>query len=348
MIRDVIRIINPYEAGKSSEYLERGYTALCSNENPYEHHPAVIEAIKEELGKINRYPDPEYKELKGAIAEYLGVEVNQIAVGNGASDVLSNICVAVLDAIDSVTIPIPSYTMYMILSMLRDASLNIVKYPYYRIDAEDLVERAEDSKLMFLCSPNNPTGNLVEDLEHILSNFRGLVVLDEAYAEFSKRSAIDLIDDYDNLIIVRTFSKFFGLAGLRIGYAVSKNLELIEAVEKIRLPFCINNIAVKAAITVLENIDHYLKLRDKIIEEREKLVKELRKFEHLKVFPSEANFLLVKVKSEIGLAKRLEKEKIAVRDVTGLMGLEGEHVRITVGREEENKALVEALKRIFE
>ncbi len=348
MIRDVVRIINPYEAGKSAEYLKKDYIVLCSNENPYPPHPAVIDAIKEELNNVNRYPDPEYRELKIAVAEYLNVDVDQIVVGNGASEILSNICIAVLDVMDSVTIPIPSYTMYAILAMLRDASINFVEYPYYRINAEDLIEKLRNSKLLFLCSPNNPTGNVIENLEYILNNFNGLIVLDEAYAEFSKSSAIELVDDYENLIIVRTFSKFFGLAGLRIGYAVSKNLELVKALEKIRLPFCINNIAVKAAIAALENIEYYRKIRDKIIEEREKLSKKLEKFEQLEVFPSEANFLLVRVKEEIGLAKKLEKEGIAVRDVTGLMGLKGEHVRITIGKEEENEALIDALKRILE
>ncbi len=347
MIRNVIRILNPYEAGKSAKYLKKGYIVLCSNENPYPHHPAVIDAIKQELGNVNRYPDPEYRELKEAIAEYLDVEVDQIAVGGGASEILGNICTAVLDVMDQVTIPIPSYTMYATFAMLRDASLNFVKYPYYHINAEDLIEKAGGSKLMFLCSPNNPTGNVVEDLEYILSNFNGLVVLDEAYAEFSKGNAIKLIDDYYNLVIVRTFSKFFGLAGLRIGYAVSKDLEIIEALEKIRLPFCINNIAVKAAIAALENVEYYRRIRDKIVEEREKLVKELERFEQLEVFPSEANFVLVRVKDEIGLAKRLEEKGIAVRDVSGLMGLKGEHVRITIGREEENRTLVEALKLIL-
>lgn len=347
MIRNVIRILNPYEAGNSAKRLKKGYIVLCSNENPYPPHPAVIDAIKQELGKVNRYPDPEYRELKVAIAEYLGVEVDQIAVGNGASEILGNICTAVLDVMDAVTIPIPSYTMYAILAMLRDASLNFVEYPYYRIDSEDLIEKAGQSKLMFLCSPNNPTGNTIENLEYILSNFNGLVVLDEAYAEFSKENAIKLIDDYDNIVIVRTLSKFFGLAGLRIGYAVSKNLELIEALEKIRLPFCINNIAVRAAMAALENVEYYRRIRDKIVEEREKLVKELERFEQLEVFPSQANFLLVRVKDEIGLAKRLEEKGIAVRDVSGLMGLKGEHVRITIGREEENRTLVEALKLIL-
>ncbi len=348
MIREVIRILNPYESGKSAEYLKKGLVVLCSNENPYPPHPAVIEAIEEELSRINRYPDPDYGELKEAISEYLDVGIENIAVGCGASDVLNNVCVAVLDVMDVVTIPIPSYTMYAILAMLRDASLNFVEYPYYQIESEDIIDKSRGSKLMFLCSPNNPTGNTIKDLEDILSNFDGLVVLDEAYAEFSGKSAVDLIKDYDNLVIVRTFSKFFGLAGLRIGYAVSGNLELIEGLEKIRLPFCINNIAVRAAVAALENLDYYVRIRDKIVESREKLAKEIEKFELLEVLPSEANFLLVRVKEKTGLAKKLEKEGVAVRDVTGLMGLEGEHLRITVGREEENKALIEALKRILE
>jgi len=260
MIRDVIRMLGYYRA---EGFAKRGYIVLCFNENPYPPHPDVVEAVKGELGNIGRYPDPEYRELKDAIAEYLRVDLSEIAVGNGASDVLNNVCVAVLDAMDEVTIPIPSYTMYSFLSMLRDARINFVEYPYYRIDPS-LIDKARKSKLIFLCSPNNPTGNIIDHLEFILSNFKGFVVLDEAYAEFASRNALNLIDEFENLIIVRTFSKFFGLAGLRIGYAVSKNGEIIEALEKIRLPFCINRIAVKAAIAALEHIDYYQKIRVRI------------------------------------------------------------------------------------
>ncbi len=347
MIRDVVRIINPYESGRSAEYLKKGFIVLCSNENPYPPHPAIIEAVKDELRNMNRYPNPDYSELKEAISDYLDVGVENIAVGNGASEIIYNVCVAVLDVMDSVIIPVPSYTMFAICAMLRDASLNFVEYPYYRIEAEDLIRKSKGSKLMFLCSPNNPTGNTIDRLEKILSEFNGLVVLDEAYAEFSGKSAVDLVDEFENLIVIRTFSKFFGLAGLRVGYAVGCE-EIVEAIEKIRLPFCINGVAVKAAITALENVDYYAKIRDRIVEERDRLAKGLSKFESLEVFPSEANFLLVKVREEIGLTRRLEMEGIAVRDVTGLMGLKGEHVRITVGREDENSALIEALKRILE
>ncbi len=343
MVRRVINCINEYKAGKHD-----GRIKLSSNENPYPPPVEVIDTLKEALNSVNRYPDSKYGELKMAISEYLNVDVDEIFLGNGISDCIANICNAVIEPLDRVTIPVPSYTMYVMYSMLREASLNLPNYPYYRIDFDDFV-RYRDSKLTFLCSPNNPTGNVIDlkDLRYVLESFKGYVVLDEAYVEFSKGSAIKLVEDYENLVILRTFSKYFGLAGLRVGYGICKDYEFVSALEKIRLPFCINNLAVFACKTALRCLDYYEKIKRMIVVERKRLYKELSKFEGLEVFPSEANFILVRVKDNLKLAERLEEKGILVRDLTGLMGLEGEHVRITVGRKEENDALLNALREIL-
>lgn len=346
MVRPVVKIINKYDAGffpKSDEI------NLQSNENPYPPPKDVVESILKAIDFVNRYPDPEYGELKMAIAEYLSIDKENIFLGNGIGGCINDICNALIEQFDEVTIPMPSYTMYVMYSMLREASLNLPVYPYYRIDFENLVESSKSSKIVFLCSPNNPTGNSLslEGIREVAESVRGYVVVDEAYVEFAKESALKLADEYENLIILRTFSKFFGLAGLRIGYGICKDDEVVSAIEKIRLPFCISQVSLQAGITALKCIDYYNNIREKILKERDFLFKELSKFERLDVFPSDANFILVRVKDNIGLSKKLRERKILVRDVTGLMGLEGEHVRITVGKPNENLALINALREIL-
>ncbi|ADB57716.1 histidinol-phosphate transaminase [Archaeoglobus profundus] len=347
MVRPVIELINRYDAGKFPK--GESYIILSSNENPYPPAEDVLKAIERSIKKVtNRYPDPEYPELKRAIAEYLEVDVNEIFLGNGISDCIYNICNALLDTLDKVTIPMPSYTMYAMYSIVRDASINYRIYPYYKIDIEDFIESVRNSKLVFLCSPNNPTGNAIpiKRIKEIVESVRGYVALDEAYVEFSDASAIKLTDTYENLIVMRTFSKFFGLAGLRIGYGICKDERVVSALEKIRLPFCINYIGAIAGVEAIKCLDYYKKIRDIIVKERERVYRELSKFEEIEVFPSKANFLLVKSEN-LRLAEKLEKRKILVRDVTGLMGLSGEHVRITIGKPEENNALLNALEEIL-
>jgi|Deesub1362B_J571_1020462.scaffolds.fasta_scaffold10430_2 histidinol-phosphate aminotransferase len=347
MIRNVINLINPYDAGKFPADISKNYgireadvIQLGSNENPYSPSEEVKKAYFEVMTKINRYPHPHYSELKESISSYLSVDKELIAVGNGAGDILRYICDVTLDVMDTVTIPVPSFTLYAIFAMMRDASINFIDFQGYEIKAREI----PDSKLIFLCSPNNPTGNTVppKEVEKILRNTSGYIVMDEAYAEFSGKTTLNLVEKYDNLIIVRSFSKFFALAGLRVGYAVGSQ-EIIDAIEKIRLPFCITSVANRLAIAALDSVDYYMQIRDKIVNERDNLTKSLGKLDFLEVYPSESNFILVKVKEEFDTLS-LEKNGIIVRNVTGLMGLKGKHLRITVGTEEENEKLLEAFE----
>jgi histidinol-phosphate aminotransferase len=346
MIRGVIRLISPYDVkfpsdiAKKYGFKESDVLQLGSNENPYPPSEEVRKEYERAIVRINRYPHPSYSDLKDSLAEYVGVDAEQIAVGSGASELLKNICDATLDAMDPVVIPVPSYTLYAIFAMLRDASISFIESPNYEIKADKL-ERA--AKLTFLCSPNNPTGNAIpkNEIKKILKS-EGLVVVDEAYVEFANSSVVKLVNEFENLVVVRSFSKFFGLAGLRIGYAIG-SAEFVEAIEKIRLPFNVSNVAYHTAIAALRSIDYYKEIRNKIVQERERLAKRLKKFSFLDVYPSEANFVLVRIK-DINVLEKLEKKGIVVRNVTGLMGLKGKHMRITVGTEEENDRLLKALE----
>lgn len=350
MIRNVINLINPYDAGKFPEDIRRKYgieesevILLGSNENPYPPSEKVRDAYFSSITKLNRYPHPHYPELKEALSSYLNVDRELIAVGNGAGDILRYICDTTLDVMDRVTIPVPSFTLYAIFAMVRDASINFVEFPGYKINAD----RIPDSKLIFLCSPNNPTGNTIpqKEVKKILKNTQGYVVLDEAYAEFSGTTFLDLVEKFDNLIVVRSFSKFFALAGVRVGYAVASQ-DIIDAIEKIRLPFCITSVANSIAIAALNSINYYIEIRNKIIEEREKLVKSLKKFDFMEIYPSESNFVLVKLKKDVDVIQKFEEKGIILRNVSGLLGLEGAHIRITVGTEKENERLLKAFEEI--
>ncbi len=344
-MRDVLNLINPYDPGLFPEDLpieESKVLQLGSNENPFDPSEDVKKAYMDSLKKIRLYPHASYRKLKEAISDYIGVDAECISVGCGASELINCVCVAVLDELDRVVIPVPSYTLYAIYAMLRNASLHFPHFRNYDVKADVIAELKP--KLTFLCSPNNPTGNTIKRrvIEEVAESSE-YVVLDEAYAEFAGESCVDLAAEFDNLIVLRSFSKFFALAGLRIGYAVASK-RISEALEKIRLPFAISYPAVNAAIAALNSLEYYTKIRDVVVSERERLYHELSSFDWLKPYPSEANFILVKVEKDIAVADRLLEKGIIVRNVTGLLGLEGEHIRITVGKKEENDRLIAALK----
>ncbi|MEM1578498.1 MAG: histidinol-phosphate transaminase [Archaeoglobaceae archaeon] len=335
-MRNVLRIINPYEPGI---FPEGEVINLSSNENPYEPSEAVKNAYMHSLSRINRYPDASYSKLKKAISDYTGVETERIAVGCGSSELISCICEALVEELDKVVIPMPSYSLYAIYAMLRNSSILMPVFENYELEANLFEE--ERPKLTILCSPNNPTGNVVEKkvVEKIAESSEFLVI-DEAYAEFSEENLLAFALQFDNVIVLRSFSKFFGLAGLRIGYAIASK-EIANAIEKIRLPFAISSPAVEVAISAIKSLDYYLELKKKIISERERVFMELKKL-GLVVYPSKANFLLVKTTDD--LFELLLSKGIVVRNLINLIGLEGKYLRITIGRREENDALLNVLK----
>ncbi|MEM4565907.1 MAG: histidinol-phosphate transaminase [Archaeoglobaceae archaeon] len=335
-MRGVLRIINPYDPG----IIPEGQVVnLSSNENPYEPSESVKRAFFDSIAKINRYPDASYSKLKKTISDFLSVEIEKISVGCGSSELISRVCDVVVEELDTVAVPMPSYSLYLIYAMLREANIVTPVFRDYKVEAEIFEELKP--KLSIICSPNNPTGNKVKRkvVEKIVENSE-FVLIDEAYVEFSDEHFLQFALEFDNVVVLRTFSKFFGLAGLRIGYAISSR-ELTEAIEKIRLPFAISGVAVEAAISAIKSFDYYADLRKRIVEERERMAKELMKL-GLKVYPSYANFLLVKI-DERAFDFLLGKG-IMVRKIENILGLEGTHLRITVGRKEENDALIEALR----
>lgn len=349
MLRGILEILQPYEAGETLE----GVVRLGSNENPYPPPRDVLRELRRALRRVNRYPDASYRRLKEKLSTYTGVPASCISVGNGASEVLDNVCKIALNPMDRVVIPVPSYGMYAFLSMLREASLELVETEPrgFRVKAEDILGASGGAKLVFLCSPNNPTGRVIErrELIKIIEGTGALVVVDEAYYEFCGKTIADRVEEYENLVVVRSMSKFFGLAGLRLGYALS-NPRVTRMLEKVRLPFNVSTPAERAAVKALENQGFYREILREIIEERRLLAREIGHIKGLRVFPSEANFLLVRLPCAVNaseLAEALLKEKVMVRNVSGVPGLKNNYLRITIGRKRENRRLLSVLKKLF-
>ncbi len=356
ILRGVLEVLQPYEAGKSLcdvPLRVRRPVKLNSNENPYPPPAEAIHSAYAALKKANRYPDSSYKRLKEKLSEYTGLPVENITVGSGASEVLDNICKAVLEPLDRVVQPVPGYTMHLFLSMIRDVSPVYVETEKtgFRIRAEEVLAASKNAKLVFLCSPNNPSGMSIhrQDIIDIVEGTNAAVVVDEAYYEFCGETAAGSVLEYENLIVVRSMSKFFALAGLRVGYALASR-NVAQSLEKVRLPFGISWPAAEAAVKALENLGYYEDIKKEILEERERVSKELRRIDGLEVYPSEANFILVGLPDKPSgddLGRALMDEGILLRDVSRMPGLTRNYLRVTIGKRQENNRMLSGLKKLF-
>ncbi len=341
-----------YPLAESSEEEDKEFTKLCSNENPYGPSPKAVKAIKREASNIGEYPESVPIELKENIADYVGVNPTQICVGNGSDEIMDLVEKATVNPGDEAMIPIPTFSQYELSCRSNALKLNFVKLDDYEWDEKKLVNEIDSSKIAFIGRPNNPTGNMIsnEGLKELLNTGK-MIVVDEAYVEFSENSISNWVNDYENLIILRTFSKMFGLAGLRIGYGVA-NPELIRALERVRPPFSVNRLAQKAAIAALGDEGFVEKTRETILEGRRFLQEELSKI-GFDTIQSKANFIMASPEPldlDAGaVCDYLSREEgILIRNLSGFRGASSEWVRITVGKPKENKRLVKALKRLKE
>lgn len=328
---------------------EEQIAKLDGNENPYGPSPKVAAALAG-YGYYHIYPDPAQRRVREAVARYAGVSPEQVILGNGSDELLSLVCTMFVSPGDIVVNAPPTFGMYEFLARVSEAHL--VEAPRKEDFSLDLpaLERAlaQGAKLLFLASPNNPTGNSVprEDLERLLQQ-GSVVVLDEAYAEFSGESAVDLVHAWDNLIVVRTFSKWAGLAGLRAGYAVFPP-SLVDIAWKVKVPYSLSAAAERAVLASLEDSDLLKRHVGLIVAERERMRELLARIPWVRPYPSEANFILCEV---CGLdAKKVRdglcQKGIFVRyfDVPALRNC----LRISVGRPEHTDRLIQALAEIGE
>lgn len=334
LVRENVKKLIPYSCARD-EFTGKEGIFLDANENPY--------------GFLNRYPDPYHKDLRSAISKLKGVSFENIFLGNGSDEII-DLCYRIFctPGTDKAVTFYPSYGMYEVSAAVND--VNIVKVPLtrdFQIDTSriiDITSKDEKIKLMFICSPNNPTGNCfnAEDIEIILSSFKGVVVIDEAYADFSSKPSFrQKTGTYPNLIVMQTFSKAFGLAAARIGMAFANEI-IINYLYKVKPPYNISTLNQQAALRKLSETGEVRKDIDNILSERERLRESLVKLDIVdNIFPSDANFLLVKVKDADYIYNNLISKKIIVRNRTRLVL---NCLRITVGTPAENDELLDALK----
>jgi len=309
-----------------------------------------MDANENPFGNLNRYPDPYQKELKAAISRIKGIEEEKIFLGNGSDEII-DLCFRTFcnPGTDKFLTFSPTYGIYEVSAVINDVKvINIPLNEDFQIDINDVIPWLTDEKLklIFICSPNNPTGNSmnVADIEYIIENFKGIVVLDEAYIDFSdKPSFIRMVDRYFNLIVMQTFSKALGLAAARIGMAFT-NPSIINYFNKLKSPYNISTINQKAALKRIDKIDKYKSQVRIIKKERGRLSENLGKLPIInQVFSSDANFLLVKVNNAGFIYKSLVDRNIIVRNRSNAVE---NCLRITVGTRYENERLINALKRI--
>ncbi|MFB5946769.1 histidinol-phosphate transaminase [Albibacterium profundi] len=340
ILRDNIKNLNPYSSARH-EYTGEASIFLDANENPY---GSPLDQ------DYNRYPDPLQAELKTALSKIKGVPSNNTFIGNGSDEAIDILIRAFCrPGIDNILILPPTYGMYEVSANINDVEVKKVSLtPQYQLDLDAIAETIDqNTKIIFVCSPNNPTGNSLyrEDVEILLNNFNGLVVVDEAYINYSRQKTfIQELTEYANLVVLQTLSKAWGLAGLRIGIAFASE-EIIHVFNKIKPPYNVNQSSQALALEALNNIDQINNWIRETINERTTLTKGLLEFSFVEhIYPSDANFILVKVADPMAIYQHLNQEGIIVRDRSKVTLCEG-CLRITVGTPVENKSLLEALKK---
>lgn len=337
-----------YPLARSVQGFKEGeIVKLCSNENPLGPSPKAVEALKQEAKKVEEYPDPSAIELKKAIGEYLEVEPNMICAGNGSDELMDLVCKAFINPGDECLIPTPTFSMYEIACQVNSGEPKFVKLRGFQWESGELLKAFDNAKLAFIGRPNNPTGNSIDEdgLRELLETGKPVIV-DEAYAEFSGYSIVNWTKSYGNLLVLKTFSKIFGLAGLRIGYSIGSP-KIIEVLELIRPPFNVNRLAQAAAIAALEDEEFLKEVGDLVEEGREYLREELTEL-GFRVLPSDTNFLMAGLRDLEADAPQvcdyLAKKGILIRDLSNFRGAGPEWVRITVGKPSQNERLIDALK----
>ena len=335
--------------------LARGYGAevagainLASNESPYGPSPRVIKVLKGEAARIGSYPDPEAAELKRAISDYVRVKAECVAIGNGSDELVDLLCKAFLNPGERVLIPLPTFAMYELACRINGGAPEFYPLPNFEWRAEELKQALAGAKLAFVGRPNNPTGNGMSllGLRGLLDTGK-LIIIDEAYAEFAGYSVAGLAPKLENLLVLRTFSKAFGLAGLRVGYAVG-NPESIAVLERIRAPFNVNSLAQAAAAEALLDKSYLRRVVARVREGRAYLARELSKL-GMRALPSDANFLMADVSAwgtdAPTLCDFLAERGVLIRDLSNLRGAGPSWVRVTVGTEQQNEKLISVLKK---
>jgi histidinol-phosphate aminotransferase len=337
LLRKNIQTLQPYSSARD-EYTGDAMVFLDANENPFNQ-------------PYNRYPDPLQRELKEKIAILKNINSEQIFLGNGSDEPIDLLIRAFCEpGIDNIVTINPTYGMYQVAAGISGVELQKVSLTKeYELDAAAVLNACDkNTKLIFICSPNNPTGNSLDKAEmvELIHKSKGLVVVDEAYIDFAPgKTLLPELKNHPNLAVLQTFSKAWGMAGIRLGMAFASS-EIIRVLNKIKYPYNLNVLTQQKALELLEQkgtVEKWIKL---LIAEREKMVELLGEFPFVeKVYPSDANFLLIKMHDAKGIYNYLVEAGIIVRDRSKVHLCENS-LRITIGSSDENESLLKALKEL--
>ncbi|MEW6672355.1 MAG: histidinol-phosphate transaminase [Thermodesulfobacteriota bacterium] len=357
-VPDYISGLKPYKPGKPLEELEREYgisdsIKLASNENPLGPSPKALEAVRGALMNLHRYPDGSGFKLKRRIAEKFGVDSGRVVLGNGSDEIIGMLTRAFLQPGDAVILPTPSFLMYAILARSAGAAPVYVPLKELSLDLNGMKDRVTSkTRMLFICNPNNPTGTFIggRDLGDFIDGLPEdlIVVVDEAYIEFVRQagavSSIDYQKDGRKLVTLRTFSKAYGLAGLRIGFGIMPP-EVADLLNRVRQPFNANNLAQAGALAALDDTAFFEKTMKLVHSGLDFLYRSLDKM-GIEYFPSQANFFLINVRRDAdAVFEAMLKQGVIVRSMTEY-GFP-EYIRINVGLPAENERFLKALAKVL-
>ena len=356
--RDILSMFEPYaweaptaEIATSLGVNPRSIMRMDTNTSPYIPRDALL-ALSRKLLKmrVNEYPDTSYVDLRKSLAVYCKKNIDNLVVTNGADEALDIIAKTLLDPNDEVIIPTPTYSMFRVTSEIAGAKpIFVPRTGTFELDISSIKRRISDrTKIIFLCNPNNPTGNPLpkDDLQTLLeTKGNHTIVIDEAYFEFSGKTIADLITKYDNLLIVRTFSKAFSMAGVRVGYLIS-SVDSAKRLNLVRPPNSLGVISLFLAQRALERPKEMARNVAAIVKERQTMIHRMREERRIEVFPSEANFVLLKVKdgNSDRLHKRLMMKGFILRQFSNASGVE-HCLRVTVNTPVVNSRFMNELSR---
>ena len=362
--RAIIDEFDTYVPGKSKKEIASMYNLdedeiikLGSNENPWGPVPGLRDVMMDAVSQMNRYPESNHEHLKEIIAEYANVRSDQVMVaGDGADELIDVLAKTFVNPNDEFIVHPPTYMYYEFLFKQYEAKIVHARWDVESntLDVQSVLDAITDkTKVIFLCSPNNPTGGLIarEDIIKIIESTSALVVIDEAYWEFAEVNNIDLLDKYDNVFIIRTFSKVMGLAGLRIGYGLSSP-EILEKIARIKPVFSLTVASQKAVEATLADKEFIEESTRKSIAEREYLYESVNAIDKLHIYKSKSNYLLIDLHDSgytaSELSKKLMEKGVIVRDCTSFYGLDEYYMRISVETHPKNEKFIEILKELVE
>ena len=347
LVCNKVKNLKAYEV----ETVEEGIK-LHANENPYPTSPELKKIIQTRLEKLelNRYPDPDCKILKEVISSRIQISPEQIVIGNGSDELIQCLMQVFCDEGDTIAFPEPTFAMYAVMG--KGMGLTIQTFPLnseWNFKTKSILDKlnASHTRIVFISYPNNPTGNCFSpnEIQELIENFEGIVVLDEAYYDFSGQTFLSQMKNHNNLVILRSLSKI-GLAGLRVGYGIFPSI-LADEINKVRLPYNSNSISQIAAAELLKNFSMVQKQIDSIKDERIRLLEEFTKIKSITAYPSDANFILFQT-SDNGkkVFRNLLENNILVRNL-GAHPMLKNCLRVTIGTQAENDQFLKQLKHVI-